>query len=360
MFIDIIAGARPNFVKISAIITSIDDLNKQHKQKLSYRIIHTGQHYSERMSEIFFAQLKIPNPRINLNVGSGTHSQQTAKIMTGYERVLNKRKPDICLVVGDVNSTLACAITAKKLNILVAHIEAGLRSNDHNMPEEINRIVTDSISDYLFCTTQEACDQLIKEGKDKKSIFFVGNTMIDTLIKNQKKLFLADKLKQFARLKNYYVLTMHRPSNVDNVRILSKMIMAICDSTKKNVIFPVHPRTKKNLKELGLLSRNLIAIDPLSYLEFNYLLKHSTGIFTDSGGITEEATYYKVPCITFRENTERPETINQGTNVLIGNNLNKLRIYTSKIERGKWKKGTLPKKWDGKAGLRIIKILSRL
>lgn len=354
MLIDIIAGARPNFVKIASIIHAI----KHHKKKIKYRLIHTGQHYDSAMSKVFFKELNIPIPNYNLKVGSGSHAVQTAKIMIEYEKIINKKKSNLCIVVGDVNSTIACALTAKKLQIKVAHVEAGLRSYDLSMPEEINRMATDSISDYFFCTSMEACKKLLNEGKKRKNIFFVGNTMIDTLLSNIKKLRKPKILKDFkSDRKNYYVLTLHRPNNVDKMIKLKKLIEAICHSTNHLVIFPMHPRTRKIFNKIKSQPHNLLLTEPFPYLEFNYLIKHCMGVITDSGGITEEATVLSIPCITMRENTERPETIKLGTNVLIGNDIKALPKYIKKIETNNWKVSKIPKKWDGKTGDRIIELI---
>lgn len=357
MLIDIIAGTRPNFVKVSSLIHALND----NSYNLNYRLIHTGQHYNDELSKIFFTQLKIPEPQINLNVGSGSQADQVGSIMSKYEKVLLKKKPDLCVVVGDVNSTMACAITAKKMNIKVAHIEAGIRSNDMSMPEEINRMVTDSITDYFFTTSKIANKNLDKLGVNRDSIFFVGNTMIDTLLSNSNNLIKPD-FYDFYDLKNeYFVLTLHRPSNVDNISVFKNIINEIMKSTDNlKVIFPVHPRTQKNIQFIKNISDRLICVSSLPYLEFNYLVKNSIGVITDSGGITEEATMFRVPCITMRNTTERPETVENGTNVLIGSNLENLPKYVDKIISNKWKKSSFPEKWDGKTGPRIIKIINRV
>ena len=354
MKIDIIAGARPNFMKISPIIEAIDNLDDRYG--MSYRLIHTGQHYDENMSGSFFKQLGIPIPHINLEVGSGTQSEQTANIMIKYEKLLLDEKSDLCLVVGDVNSTMACSIVAKKMNIKVAHVEAGIRSYDLSMPEEINRMVTDSITDYFFTTSEVANKNLEKLGVKNKNIFFVGNTMIDTLLKNKsnfKKPLFYDKLKLSSN--HYFVLTMHRPANVDKLEKLKEYLVAINNNVNNcKVIFPVHPRTKKILKTIDFQISNIFMVDPLPYFEFNYLVQNSFCVITDSGGITEETTVMNIPCMTLRDNTERPETITTGTNELIGTNVDKLIESLIKLFLGKWKKGAIPKYWDGKAGQRII------
>lgn len=346
--IDFIVGARPNFMKVSAIIKRLD------KTKIKARLIHTGQHYDENMSKAFFDQLNIPKPDINFSIKAKNSIDQISKIISKYADYLNSTYiPKVVVVVGDVDSTIACSIVAKKLNISLCHVEAGLRSGDLEMPEEINRIVTDSISDYMFVTSKEAKENLKIEGKTK-NIFFVGNTMIDTLISNLNDI---KKPKDFS-LKDYLLLTMHRPSNVDDESKLMKILMEISENSKLPMVFPVHPRTAKNLKKRKL--KNIIFLDPLPYLEFIYLLSNCRGVITDSGGITEEATFLKVPCITLRDSTERPETISIGTNVLVSNNLKKIISMIKKIENNQWKKSKIPPKWDGKTGSRIANILEKI
>jgi UDP-N-acetylglucosamine 2-epimerase (non-hydrolysing) len=361
MLIDIIAGARPNFVKIAPIIDSINEVKKSNKN-IEYRLIHTGQHYDTLMSGSFFQQLGIPKPDINLGSGGGTQAEQIAKIMVSYENVLLHRKPDLTLVVGDVNSTMACAITAKKMNVLVAHVEAGIRSGDWSMPEEINRIVTDSISDYFFTTTELASNNLIRNGIAKDKIFLVGNTMIDSLLKNEHK-FLRPKIWTKAKLKKneYLVLTLHRPSNVDNGDYLDILIREIIsNSNKYPLIFPIHPRTARNFKSDDLRNHNFHVIDPLSYLEFNYLVKNAKAIITDSGGITEEATVMNIPCMTLRTSTERPETITLGTNELIGTNPGAITDAMIKLFDLKWKSSKEIPYWDGHSSERIVNIIAKL
>lgn len=356
MFLDIIAGARPNFIKIATIIKNIEDkINLGFD--IEYRLVHTGQHYDKNMSGSFFTQLNIPEPHVNLNAGGGTQAQQTAAIMIAYENLLEtSSKPDICLVVGDVTSTMACTIVAKKANIKVAHVEAGIRSNDMSMPEEINRIVTDSITDYFFTTSVSAGQNLINQGISQNKIFFVGNTMIDTLINFQDKFSKPefwDKLN--LQNKNYILVTLHRPANVDDPKILLSFINGILENTKdKIIVFPVHPRTKTKLENLDLDTNRIHFVDPQAYLQFNYLTKNAFAVITDSGGITEETTYMGIPCLTLRDNTERPETITLGTNELVGTNPNNLKPYLAKLMNGQWKKGTVPELWDGQTGERII------
>jgi UDP-N-acetylglucosamine 2-epimerase (non-hydrolysing) len=360
MLIDIIAGARPNFIKISPLIAAIR--KKQNEGiNIQFRLIHTGQHYDKNMSDSFFEQLDIPNPDFNLGVGSGTQAEQTAGIMVGYEAILLKHPSNLCVVVGDVTSTMACAITSKKLFIPVAHIEAGIRSGDMNMPEEVNRIVTDSITDIFFTTTTMASENLLNSGVSKDSIHFVGNVMIDTLRKYESA-FSKPHLWDIENLNkgNYFVLTLHRPANVDAGEKLKLIISEIIKGTNPNpVIFPVHPRTRKILNELKISFKWLKYSDPLSYLEFNYLVKNAKGVITDSGGITEETTVMGVPCITLRDNTERPETCTIGTNELIGTDPSAISPALRKVQDGNWKLGGIPEKWDGKAAERIVDKLIR-
>ncbi|TDN89158.1 UDP-N-acetylglucosamine 2-epimerase (non-hydrolysing) [Salegentibacter sp. 24] len=358
MKIDLIAGARPNFVKIAAIIHAIE----KSEHPIKYRLIHTGQHYDESLSGNFFRDLSIPKPDINLEVGSGSQAAQTGAIMIAYEKILINEKPGLCLVVGDVNSSMACAITAKKMQVKVAHVEAGLRSFDWNMPEEINRILIDSISDYCFTTTLEAKQLLLNTGKEEDNTFFVGNTMIDTLLNFRNKFrrpSIWEKLKLTEG--NYIILTLHRPGNVDEIKNLEITIKTILDHSRNlPVIFPVHPRTANILKLSTCQNENLYIVEPLSYLEFNYMVERAKAVITDSGGITEETTVLGVPCLSVRNSTERPETINEGTNELLGTDPLTIAPTLEKLFNGKWKKGKIPESWDGKTGGRIIKILNRL
>jgi UDP-N-acetylglucosamine 2-epimerase (non-hydrolysing) len=308
------------------------------------------------MSGNFFLQLGIPEPNVNLNCGGGTQAEQTAAIMVAFEKYLLENPTDWVIVVGDVTSTMACTIVAKKLQVKVAHVEAGIRSGDMTMPEEINRIVTDSLSDIFFTTTEIANDKLLQLGFDKSQIVFVGNTMIDTLLHHENE-FVAPNFwsDHELELKEYLVMTLHRPSNVDNqdqLRALLSVIEEELANTK--VIFPVHPRTRKNLEMFNLHPKNVIMVDPLGYFEFNFLVKNSKGVITDSGGITEETTVMGIPCITLRENTERPETCTIGTNELIGTNPENLRKALITLQSGKWKKGGIPPLWDGQTAKRII------
>ena len=347
-------------MKIAPIIRAI----KEHQDNdgcLGYRLVHTGQHYDARMSGDFFEQLGIPEPEINLEVGSGTQAEQTAGIMTQYEKLLLKKSCNLCLVVGDVTSTMACTITAQKLGIPVAHVEAGIRSGDWSMPEEINRMVTDSITNYFFTTSDSANDNLRRSAVPDEKIFFVGNTMIDTLLFNIDKLRAPSFWDEHKLVSGqYFVLTLHRPANVDVIDAFDNMLRTIGKDTRGlPVIFPVHPRTAKSLSNLKGLPDNLHFVDPQPYLEFNYLVKNAKAVITDSGGITEECTVMDVPCMTLRDSTERPETVSIGTNELIGTDPSKLKPALDKLFSGQWKKGTTPEKWDGKTGDRIVSILER-
>jgi UDP-N-acetylglucosamine 2-epimerase (non-hydrolysing) len=359
--IDLIAGARPNFMKIAPIIDAIIKVQSE-GVNIEYRLIHTGQHYDKNMSDSFFDQLQIPQPHVNLGAGGGSQSEQTAAIMIGYERLLLTEKSSLCLVVGDVNSTMACAIVAQKLHIPVAHVEAGIRSGDWTMPEEINRMVTDSISNIFFTTTQDAGNNLNKIGVTDDRIFWVGNTMIDTLLKhrdNFQKPAVWDELNLSKN--NYLVMTLHRPGNVDEEEKLKNLINEIIlNSHSLPLIFPVHPRTAKILNSLGIKHKRLHTIEPLGYLEFNYLVQHAKAVITDSGGITEETTVLGIPCITLRDNTERPETVNIGTNELIGTDPKAVRPIMEKLFSGQWKKGEIPELWDGKTAQRIISNLTKM
>lgn len=355
MKMDLIAGARPNFVKIAALIHA----NKKHKNPIDLRLVHTGQHYDNNLSGSFFEQLQLPKPDINLGIGSGSQAEQTAAIMLAYEKLLQDEQPDLCLVVGDVTSSMACAITAKKMQVKVAHVEAGIRSGDWTMPEEVNRILIDSIADYFFTTTQKAAAYLIKTGAPKERVHFVGNTMIDTLLKFRSR-FQEPAIWNELQLqeKNYFILTLHRPHNVDKNIQLKRLLQEILhESRELPVIFPVHPRTAKALKEMNIKANNLRLLEPLSYLEFNFLVENAKAVITDSGGITEETTVLGTPCMTLRNNTERPETITEGTNELLGTDPQAIAPAFEKLFNGTWKKGSIPELWDGKAGERILDTL---
>ena len=362
MNIDIIAGARPNFMKIAPIIEAIKASAAASDGQLSYRLIHTGQHYDKKMSEDFFEQLGIPEPDVNLDSRSGTQAEQTGRIMVRYEKLLQEAPADLCLVVGDVTSTMACSIVAKKQGMLVAHVEAGIRSHDLTMPEEINRMVTDSITDHFFTTSEVANDNLRKTGISEHRIHFVGNTMIDTLLKNRSKFTPPTIWKEAQLVKGQYVvMTMHRPANVDEEAKLKEFMDAILDSVEGlPVVFPVHPRTANILNRLGIDAENLHLIGPLPYLEFNYLVENSKAVLTDSGGITEETTVMGVPCLTLRDNTERPETITVGTNELVGTNPANIPPALQRLMAGDWKQGSIPELWDGQTGPRIVQVLQRI
>ena len=359
MLIDLIAGARPNFIKIAPITHAIKKAQKAGRD-IKFRLIHTGQHYDKNMSDIFFDELNIPHPDFNLGAGGGTQAEQTAAIMIGYERLLTEQgKPEYCLVVGDVTSTMACSITAQKLHVKVIHVEGGIRSGDWTMPEEINRLVTDSITNLFFTTSDVANDNLRKSGVPDDRIKFVGNTMIDTLLANQDRLN-PPEIWQSAGLKpkDYFVITLHRPANVDTGEQLKSLLDEIIDNSRDTkIVFPVHPRTRKKLDEIGFHHDRLIMVGPLGYLQFNYLVKHAKGVITDSGGITEETTVMGVPCITLRDSTERPETVTVGTNELIGTDPAAIKPVLDSLFAGNWKKGSIPDLWDGKTSERIVEIL---
>ena len=358
MKITIVAGARPNFIKIAPIIKAIDKKQAEGAE-VSYRLVHTGQHYDKNLSDTFFQELNIPEPNANLVVKSGSQSIQTAAIMVAFEQELLQNPCDLVLVVGDVNSTMACAIVAKKLNIKVTHVEAGIRSGDMTMPEEINRIVTDSITDYFFTTSISAGENLLKYGADAANIHFVGNVMIDTLYQNLDRISAPLFWNEFnLEPKNYIILTLHRPSNVDEEQSLIQLLQGIDIMVgDKKVIFPLHPRTKAILGDTKLNLKNIVFVEPQGYLNFMFLIKNSFAVITDSGGISEETTVLGIPCFTMRNNTERPETQTIGTNTLVGTsiaNLNKIFGYF--LQNGPRNAG-IPELWDGKASERIINIL---
>lgn len=358
MKITIVAGARPNFIKIAPIINAIQNKQSEGSQ-ISFRLVHTGQHYDKNLSDTFFEELNIPKPDSNLEVKSGSQSVQTGAIMVAFETELLQNPCDLVLVVGDVNSTMACAIVAKKLNIKVAHVEAGIRSGDMTMPEEINRIVTDSISDYFFTTSQSATETLLKNGASENDVFFVGNVMIDTLYQNLARITQPDFWQELGLEKeNYIILTLHRPSNVDEEQSLIDLLLGIDKmADKKQVIFPIHPRTKAILGEKNLNLKNIIFVEPQSYLNFMYLIKNSFAVITDSGGISEETTVLGIPCFTMRDTTERPETQTIGTNILVGTSIKNLEEkFGDFIKNGQQKAG-IPELWDGEASTRIIDIL---
>lgn len=355
MKITLIAGARPNFMKIAPIIHAIENAIKEGKP-LEYRLVHTGQHYDKKMSGDFFEQLEIPEPHANLESGGGSQAEQTANIMVRFELELLNNPTDLVLVVGDVTSTMACAITAQKLNIRVAHVEAGIRSNDWSMPEEINRLVTDAITNYFFTTSTIANENLRMNGVKEEQIYYVGNTMIDTLLKNRTRFRKPEIWDDIGLVeKEFIVMTLHRPANVDEEHKLKELLVEIIIHTNNlHIVFPVHPRTAKILEKLGIRHTRLHLIEPQGYLEFNYLVERAKAVVTDSGGITEETTVMGVPCMTLRDNTERPETITEGTNELIGTNPNAIKPAMEKLFSGNWKQGKIPHLWDGKAAERIV------
>ena len=367
--LDLIVGARPNFMKIAPVIRAIRSFNEEISRegakngRLGFRLVHTGQHYDRNMSGSFFEELRIPEPDVNLNVGSGSQAEQTAGIMLGYEKLLSELKSDLCIVVGDVTSTMACAIAAKKMLVPVAHIEGGIRSGDMTMPEEINRIVTDSITDYFFTTSVTAGENLRRAGVTGDRIFFVGNTMIDTLLDARPR-FCKPSVWEEQELKErkYIVLTLHRPNNVDDPASLKHLLDEISETSGGiPLIFPVHPRTRKILNDNAIkISPALHLTDPMGYLEFNFLVERALAVITDSGGITEETTVMGVPCMTLRNSTERPETVTMGTNELLGTNPDAIAPAMRRLLAGEWKKGTVPPLWDGHTAERIIQIISKL
>jgi UDP-N-acetylglucosamine 2-epimerase (non-hydrolysing) len=351
-----IVGARPNFMKVAPVLNAL----KSHRHVVQ-TLVHTGQHYDANMSDVFFEQLGIPAPDVNLAVGSGTHARQTAEIMTRFEPVLLERKPDLVLVYGDVNSTVATALVCAKLGVRVGHVEAGLRSFDRTMPEEINRLVTDQLADMLFTPSEDGDVNLRKEGVSAEKIFRVGNVMIDSLV----------RLLPLARRSNgngqdhgglperYALVTLHRPSNVDDSAALKSILQSLLDVNRDlAVVFPAHPRTRQRISDFGLKADQLRVLDPLPYVDFLGLQSRAQVVITDSGGIQEETTYLGVPCITLRENTERPITVSLGTNVLVGRDPGKLRSELSLVLAGKQKKGTIPPLWDGHAGERIAALVA--
>lgn len=407
MKITLIAGARPNFMKVAPIIKAIKAAEAAGKD-MHYRLVHTGQHYDKNMSDTFFEELGIPAPDVNLGCGGGTQAEQTAAIMVAFEKELMAHPADIVLVVGDVTSTMACSIVAKKLNTKVCHVEAGIRSWDLTMPEEINRMVTDSLADYMFTTSDVANRNLVRlgaslqlppegrrviaqnpspiNGEDGKcdnkihpslqggagvgpKVWFVGNVMIDTLLANRSRFRKPEVWDELGlKEQEFIVMTMHRPANVDEENHLRAMMEQIIDNVHGlPVIFPIHPRTAKlfyglwgDEAELAKRLPNLHIVEPMGYLEFNYLVERAKAVVTDSGGITEETTVMGVPCITLRDNTERPETCTVGTNELIGTDPAAIKPALDKLFAGEWKKGAIPELWDGHTAARIIEILADL
>ncbi len=363
-----VVGARPNFMKMAPLITAMNKF----PEEIDHFLIHTGQHYDEKMCKSFFEDLGLPKPDINLEIGSGSHAIQTGGIMVAFEKVLQQVQPHLVIVVGDVNSTMACTITAKKQGVKVAHVEAGLRSGDMSMPEEINRLCTDVLADYLFTTDHFADTNLIDEGVAKKRIHFVGNVMIDTLLSHKKQAESLRTYENFGLHKGaYVVMTMHRPGNVDQQETLQGILTALQNiSTEVPIIFPIHPRTMKMIQSFALedflqpiakapstINSGLWITEPLGYLDFLNLNMNSRMVLTDSGGLQEETTVLGVPCITMRPNTERPITEEMGTNQVIGNNPDKIIEAVRNILDGKTNTGSVPPKWDGKAGQRIVTTL---
>jgi len=356
----VVAGARPNFMKVAPLIREF----KKNTDVFECVLVHTGQHYDRDMSEVFFEELEIPPPDVSLGVGGGTHAQQTARVMIAFEEYCLREKPDLVVVVGDVNSTMACSIVAKKLNTRLAHVEAGLRSGDMGMPEEINRIVTDSLSDFFFVTEGNGVSCLLAEGKPKSNIHFVGHVMIDNLLYQMDKLrrvgskgMISEQLKlKFGR---YGVVTLHRPSNVDDRETLQRIVRALnAVSERLPLIFPVHPRTRKSLDRFDIaMASSILLTTPLSYLEFLNLWSAAAVVLTDSGGIQEETTALGVPCVTLRENTERPVTVSEGTNTLVGSDPEAIVAIVEEICSGRAKTGARPALWDGRAAHRIIATL---
>ncbi len=357
---------------------------KKYENEITHLICHTGQHYDEKMSKVFFEDLELPKPDFYLGVGSGSHAEQTANVMVEFEKILLQEKPDLVLVVGDVNSTIACSLTAKKLHIRVVHVEAGLRSFDMAMPEEVNRILTDRISDYLFVTEQSGLDNLKNEGVSEDKVFFVGNVMIDSLVYYLPK---SDKSKIHNELGvekgDYVLVTLHRPSNVDTQESLEKLVAFLNRlAEERKIVFPIHPRTKNNLNTFGLIEKlnlleksvstkassgeahkaktGIILTDPIGYIDFQALTKNAELVVTDSGGIQEETTYLGVQCITLRTSTERPSTVDVGTNQLIGIDLAKAEVACLGVLSGNKKGGTIPELWEGRAALRIVDILKKI
>lgn len=400
---NLVVGARPNFMKIAPLVSAIREYNRSladDTPEISFLLVHTGQHYDINMSDVLFDDLKLPKPDIHLEVGPGTHGEQTGKVLIEFEKVLFKTKPDIVIVVGDVNSTLACSLAAAKLHIPIAHVEAGLRSFDRTMPEEINRIVTDSLCDYLFTPSQDADENLIKEGIPPERIFPVGNIMVDSLLSNLEKAKKRDVLERLGLRSHYAVksgshfghpitgsaapyvlLTLHRPANVDEKDSLNQIVQGLLEiSSTLPVIFPGHPRTRKRINEFGMkphfefhdsldltsdayyqngkMKTKIHCFEPLGYLDFLSLTIHSAVVLTDSGGIQEETTVLNIPCVTLRDTTERPITLTQGTNVLVGNNPQKMVQQVKRILKRGTRQGKRPVMWDGHTAERIVKILA--
>jgi UDP-N-acetylglucosamine 2-epimerase (non-hydrolysing) len=357
-----VAGARPNFVKIAPICEEMGRRGGLFQQVL----VHTGQHYDDNMSRVFFRDLEMPKPDLYLEVGSGSHAEQTARVMLAFEPVLQEHKPDLVIVVGDVNSTIACALVAAKLLVPVAHVEAGLRSFDRTMPEEINRVLTDQIADLLFTTERDADENLLREGVAGERIHFVGNVMIDTLLRHKQRALALDTLSRYELSpQGFALLTLHRPSNVDRREALDGILDALAEiQARLPVVFPAHPRTMKQMREFGSEARlagmpNVRVTEPLGYLEFLNLMANARLVLTDSGGIQEETTILGVPCLTLRENTERPVTVTQGTNTVVGCEPRQIVREVLMILDGRGKAGRVPELWDGQAAKRITQVLEK-
>ncbi len=354
-----VVGARPNFMKVAPVMRAFGE-----RPRVVQSLVHTGQHYDANMSDIFLEQLGIPAPDVNLAVGSGTHASQTAEIMTRFEPVLLERKPDVVLVYGDVNSTLAAALVCAKLGVRVGHVEAGLRSFDRSMPEEINRLVTDQLANVLFTPSEDGDINLLREGIPAERIFRVGNVMIDSLVRLLPE---AQKCNRSGVPERYALVTLHRPANVDDEIVLKRILRSLLEvSQDLGVVFPAHPRTRKRIADFGpsagmdfeTIGKRLQILDPLPYLQFLGLLSSATAVITDSGGIQEETTYLGIPCLTLRENTERPITVSLGTNVLVGSDPDRLQSELSRVLKGDAKRGEIPPLWDGCAGERIAAVLA--
>jgi len=361
-FIHLIVGARPNFMKMAPLFKELEKYSDRYQPVL----VHTGQHYDEKMSQLFFNDLGMPEPEAYLQVGSGTHGKQTARIIERYEEyILSGKQPDLVIVAGDVNSTIACALVAKKLHIPVAHLEAGLRSFDERMPEEINRVLTDRISDILLTPSEDGNINLLKEGVPEDRIHMVGNIMIDSLVEHQVTAEKSQVMREvgIAEKEPYVLVTLHRPSNVDELTGLEMLLGSFHEIGKKiRIVFPMHPRTSKNIQRMGLSSiladiPNLTITEPIGYLDFMKLQMNAKFILTDSGGIQEESTFFGVPCLTLRENTERPITISEGTNRLVPLDSESIIEFSMKILKGEVKKGSIPKCWDGKTAERVVKVV---
>jgi len=355
-----VVGTRPNFIKIAPIIRAL----KPYRDQFTHCLCHTGQHFDEKMSTVFFDELEMPKPDFYLGINQGSHAVQTAGIMVEFEKVLLREKPDLVIVPGDVNSTMACSLAAAKLSVKIAHVESGLRSFDRDMPEEVNRIITDVISDYLFVTEESGLKNLENEGVDPGKIFFTGNTMIDSLVYFREKIGRSATLESIGLEEGKYILvTFHRPSNVDNDAGLTEIIAFLNNLAEHHkVVFPIHPRTKSNLQKLpssGALNPNLVLLNPLGYFDFLKLIGNAEMVITDSGGIQEETTFLGVPCVTVRNNTERPSTVDVGTNILAGTNLANVSMIVQEILKGNKKQGSLPELWDGHAAERVVAILSK-